>query len=226
MLQKLLQIILSKRSQIILLFQLMYGLIVLFLIWGTVVLVRTEEFPTLVMMSGNLFGKASLLLFILVTIPGIARRFRIAHPVITLIMSFRRYIGITVALFALAHASVVYFIPTFVFSGFPTFPLLPFMFAGSLGLSSLLLLMITSNDRAVAMMGKNWKRLHRLVYVIFWFIFAHVALQGEMGQAILIGGAGLLEIASFVFSWVVTKPAVPTPPASVVPSPQSPERNV
>lgn len=53
----------------------------------------------------------------------------------------------------------------------------PWLLAGWVALSILLALAATSTDAAVRRMRRNWKRLHRLVYVGAALMFAHWALS-------------------------------------------------
>jgi len=65
-------------------------------------------------------------------------------------------------------------------------------------------LFITSNNWATRKLKSNWKRLHRLTYIIGWLIFGHVLLGGLKSeseislQAIIIGVVMVLEVASLI----------------------------
>lgn len=52
----------------------------------------------------------------------------------------------------------------------------PFMLIGFCALTILTLMAFTSNQRTMKWPGKNWKRLHRLVYVVGILVLIHVVL--------------------------------------------------
>ena len=56
------------------------------------------------------------------------------------------------------------------------------LISGFLALLLTLFLLVTSNDWAVKKMGKWWKRLHRLVYVIFVLVVVHVIALKIIGR--------------------------------------------
>jgi sulfoxide reductase heme-binding subunit YedZ len=72
----------------------------------------------------------------------------------------------------------------------------PFIIVGSLAGFLLLLLAITSFKFWMKLLGKNWKRLHKLVYLIGALVILHYAwavkgsistLSGDIGRPILMG---------------------------------------
>jgi DMSO/TMAO reductase YedYZ heme-binding membrane subunit len=160
-------------------------------------------FAPVMSQSGARLGQIAVLLFCLTLFPGIFQRFRwntpLSLPVLSLLILFRRHLGILMFLTALVHQVFNSTVPNFIFfgspvppTGFPTFVVL--------GIISWLLLFpvwLTSNDISQRMLGKKWKMLQRLTYGAIWFIFAHVALQGEW-LAVLIALTALLEFGSWV----------------------------
>ena len=95
----------------------------------------------------------------------------------------RRLIGVSSFFFALIHLGFY-----FVYSGgFDTFFEdigKPFILLGIGAFSLLLVLAVTSNNRAVHKLGgKKWKRLHRLAYVAAFLILFHQALQEKAGRS-------------------------------------------
>ncbi len=141
----------------------------------------------------------SLIFYLITTIPGIARRFRIRNPLIQTIMIFRRYFGITMYLLVLIHFWFIRGIelifiqnklllnqPLFEISGLIAYILLFFMF-------------VTANDFSVGKLRKWWQRVQNLTYIIVWFIFMHLALQRISIWSIMAGIGAILQISSHIF---------------------------
>lgn len=153
----------------------------------------------LFLLIGNVMGKASLLAFFVTTLPGILGRFRLKSSLITLGMMFRRQTGISVFIFLLTHSLFVFFIPWIAFN------LNPFSFInGSIvfGLVSLFIflpLFLSSNQWSQKVLGRNWKRLHRLVYTAYWTLFLHLGLREFGFLTVLTGGLAVLEVASLYY---------------------------
>lgn len=64
---------------------------------------------------------------------------------------------------------------------------MPFYYMlGLAGMTLLTLLAVTSNRRAMQWLGKNWKRLHRLVYLSAVSVTAHSLLATMMSKKVLI----------------------------------------
>ncbi len=143
-------------------------------------------------------GKIAVILFILTLIPGMMRRFGITHKLLSLLMIFRRYIGIAMYVSALAHFGLVKVVP--ILSLKLPFRLAFFEFWGSLALFSLFFLFITSNDFSTAKLGVWWHRTHKLIYLSMWFILLHVGLQRISLWTVLMGATVLLMMASFLVS--------------------------
>jgi methionine sulfoxide reductase heme-binding subunit len=51
-----------------------------------------------------------------------------------------------------------------------------FIIVGAIALSILLVLTITSNRFAISILGSNWKKLHRLVYILSPLVILHFAM--------------------------------------------------
>lgn len=213
MFQKLLLFVAPNRSKIIHGFQFLYILWILFVAFAAWQFFSEGEYLSTVMQASILAGQAALILFIIVTLPGILGRFGVKHPLITIGIMFRRHLGISTFLLAMLHALTVHFLPRLAYNS-SIFAFTQFTLFGLAALTCLTLLAFTSNDQSVKLLGKNWKRLHKLVYVIFWLIFLHVALQRSTNLTLLIGGAGILEVVSLLYDWVRKRsaPPVTTPP--------------
>jgi sulfoxide reductase heme-binding subunit YedZ len=66
------------------------------------------------------------------------------------------------------------------------FPMQPFVVLGILGLLILAALAVTSNRWAMRRMRKNWKRLHRLVYLAGNLVIFHAILATTMSKKIAV----------------------------------------
>jgi methionine sulfoxide reductase heme-binding subunit len=90
-------------------------------------------------------------------------------------LPLRKELGILMGTLALVHG-FSYLIPygetmqLFV-SGQPTF-----LFFGIIAMWLSIPLTLTSSSWAMRKFGKNWKRLHRMVYIIALFVILHIAL--------------------------------------------------
>lgn len=57
----------------------------------------------------------------------------------------------------------------------------PFLAVGMIAFVLLVPLALTANDYAMRMLGKNWRRLHRTVYLIAPFAIIHYWMQAKVG---------------------------------------------
>jgi rubredoxin/DMSO/TMAO reductase YedYZ heme-binding membrane subunit len=114
------------------------------------------------------------MLWILLWIPIFARVFGIS--LFTTILPLRKQLGILMGTLAVVHG-FSYLIPygetmqLFTSGGQPTF-----LFFGLIAMWLSMPLTLTSSSWAMRRLGKNWKRLHRTVYVIALFVILHIAL--------------------------------------------------
>ncbi len=203
------------RNQIVKAFQVSYVLILAILIIGTPTIVSFGEQYALYYALGRQAGQAALVVFILTTIPGIARRFRIKHKLIAILMIFRRYIGILMYALAFAHYWTMTGAATFIRGDIPqTIP--AFLFFGLGALTFTTPMFFTSNDLSVGKLGAWWHRIHKLTYIIVWLIFFHVALQRVSIWTLLIGAAAVAQVSSHAYSRFVKRSSQGTssPPLS------------
>lgn len=154
---------------------------------------------------GKSFGTIALLLFVITLIPSIIQRFGLAKQfslIIKLILPVRRQIGILMFVSAFTHYLAMKVIPVIQFKSPPSLPI--YQAFGLVALIFSFALFITSNSWATRKLKSNWKRLHRLTYVIGWLIFGHVLLGGLKSeseisiQALAIGVVMLVEVASLI----------------------------
>jgi len=147
------------------------------------------------------FGRAALLVILVVITPGILGRFNIQIKISRVITLYRRRLGILVFMLAFTHAHLIS-LPKL--AGIEPFVIPPPLFQ-SFGLSALLILSImflTSNNFSVRRLGKWWKYVHRLVYIALLLILLHTSLQRVSIWSILAVVFFVLEIISLVFAYI------------------------
>lgn len=210
MFTQLFTIAIKNRSKIIFVFKLWYlFLVTLFFIGAWSIYNTDDNFIFFYNLARNL-GQTALLVYVLTTIPGITKRFKIQHRLIQLIMLFRRYFGITVFLLAFTHFMWLRGI-SLLQKGIFSSQLATFELMGASALFLLFWMFLTSNDQSTKFLGPWWKRLHRVTYIIVWFIFLHVALQSKAPWMWIIGIDAVAQVASHIYNFLQQKPK-PEPP--------------
>lgn len=130
-------------------------------------------------LAGAWMGKLAIYTFWLIAIGGILQRLQMQgfwQKVRTIIIPNRRELGILMFLLSLSHFfwSKGFKVLLGITQSLPLFQVF--------GLLALLLatpLFLTSNNYSVRKLGKNWKKLHRLVYPIMFLLILHTAMQGR-----------------------------------------------
>jgi sulfoxide reductase heme-binding subunit YedZ len=151
----------------------------------------------------NWFGSIALIIFCITLTPGIIKRFRLGNvfkKTQLYLMFGRRQLGLLTFVYALIHYIWHQIYPLYEFGVLPAIE--PFRAVGFVAITIFTILAITSNNYSVKLLKKNWQRLHRLVYLAAWLLFFHVALVGNLWQAILIGIFIVLEIISYIFVYM------------------------
>lgn len=147
---------------------------------------------------GKKFGVIALYWYSLSLLPGMISRYRVAPLFGSMLMLFRRHFGIMMFLSAVVHYSLTTVFPIIIYGNAPFFDLPRTL--GFLAFFIAMLLWITSNNFSEKKLGKWWKRIHRLTYVILLLIFGHVVLflsDEALPAAVLIG----LEMGSWFVFW-------------------------
>lgn len=180
-------------------------LVVFALLVASVVIADPRGSSWLLSQIGPTLGTFAMILFAVTLIPGILQRSRlfpkVFAPISSSIILLRRHLGILMFLAAWIHMAFTTTIPSYLSTGSPIpAGLRAFEFAGFVGWIVLLPVWLTSNDVSMRFLGRKWKLLQRLTYVSMWFIFMHVALQGE-GSAVFIGALAALEL----WSWIIVR---------------------
>ncbi len=96
------------------------------------------------------------------------------------ILSLRRSLGIAMGMFALTHGIGSYFYSLLGTWSFIIDPKMAY-FYGFIAVIFSTLLLITSNNISVNLLGPKWKWLHRCVYIIFYMVCMHVAFLSHRG---------------------------------------------
>jgi DMSO/TMAO reductase YedYZ heme-binding membrane subunit len=156
---------------------------------------RNFSFGQMYDISGKL-GVLATVLFLLTILPGIVQRLKLTALTnfVNPLRFSRRTLGVAMFFAALVHyqfAIVFKIIKT----GKTPEPQTFFIF-GLLALFLSLWLALTSNTFAKQKMGKWWKRLHSLTYLIVWLIFAHTILYEVSALSILVGIFAIVELYS------------------------------
>jgi sulfoxide reductase heme-binding subunit YedZ len=196
------QFVVKHKKTIITIFHIyyfIYSLLLIFVVYSIAAQLPTANF---FFQNATLFGKLALLFFCITITSGILRRFGIAMKLSSSILLIRRYLGITTYLFALTHYLILRGIPYV--TGMLTFTLsVPlFELMGVSAFTCLSFLFLTSNDFSVRKLGKWWSKLHKLVYIIVWLIFFHVAFQKIDLYSMIIGIYAVLEVTSHLYNFL------------------------
>lgn len=161
--------------------------------------------PVVYFLSSKL-GVVALVLYIATLLPGLLTRLQ-WWPEITLLMSsilmpFRRQLGVMMFIVAYMHMSFAATLPQLVMFDFDASKIIfsTYEWMGIFAWWSLFPLWLTSNDLSVRFLGKWWKRIHRFTYVSLFLIFLHVALQ-YTNWLYVVAGVGVLECVSWVRVW-------------------------
>ncbi|MDH5533586.1 MAG: ferric reductase-like transmembrane domain-containing protein [Candidatus Pacebacteria bacterium] len=196
---KQLYLLLSKnQKKIKLLFLLSYiSIIIMYVmsIWGY------ERFDLIKNISGELgekFGQITIVLLTATLIPGMLKRFGILKRLSSILILFRRQLGVLSFFTAIAHMGFNFSIP-YIASGTNFIPdLLKNYLTGFAAITIFFLLWVTSNDFSMKFMGKWWKYLQRLSYLAILLLILHTLDAGSKFSLVL-GGVLSLEVLSWIY---------------------------
>ena len=193
-----------KSPQIIPLFKYLYFAIIIYLIFGTNSYISKGAVDQFFYTIGVFFGRTALTLLGIVVLPGILGRFDVQIKVTRIITLFRRQLGILVFVLAFSHYQLVRGIS--IYTGqIPLFPRPIFEIMGTSALFLLFFMFLTSNNFSQKKLGKNWKRLHRVVYLILWLLVLHTGLQRISIWSLFIFTFAILELASLIYNYLKKK---------------------
>ncbi|MFB2552178.1 protein-methionine-sulfoxide reductase heme-binding subunit MsrQ [Ensifer soli] len=121
---------------------------------------------------------------------------------------YRRALGLLAFWYVLMHLAAYLLLDQYLNVGTILVDILqrPFITIGMAGFLMLLPLAITSNNRSIRRLGRNWVRLHRLIYAIAIAGVVHFALSVKV-----IGAEQLVYIALVILllGYRLTKPYLP-----------------
>lgn len=127
-----------------------------------------------------------------------------------LVMSYRRELGVASAWFVLVH-----FLGLAQGAGILSLQGVAFMFtggngfltAGAIAAAGMTVLAFTSNDIALRLLGRNWKRLHRIAYPVLLIALLHASMAGGApAKALVIFGFYLLLKFAAARGWHLSVP--------------------
>jgi methionine sulfoxide reductase heme-binding subunit len=84
-----------------------------------------------------------------------------------------------------------------------------FIIVGAIALTILLVLTITSNRYAISILGSNWKKLHRLVYILSPLVILHFAMVMK-GNILTLQGNYTLPMIYLVIVIILLMARIPT----------------
>ena len=123
------------------------------------------------LLTGNLYLKPVSVLF--------------RNKLFTFISTYRREMGIASFWFYLFHSSGLYLLNNLSLSSFSNTS--SYLFWALPAAIGMWLLGVTSNDISVKRLGRNWKRLHRIAYFVFFFALIHSSLaEREVGKIFIL----------------------------------------
>lgn len=152
---------------------------------------------------GKWAATTSIISFWLSLTPGIMKRLGVNKPPIvlfsrTILMLFRREIGVNMYVFASIHFGWSRILPVLAVGG-SLLDVSPFEIMGFLSFALLTPLFLTSNDYSQKkLFKKSWPTLHKLARIIIWTLFIHIALNEAGIKAFITFIIAILVITSLI----------------------------
>ncbi len=189
----------KRRPKIVDLFKYLYLTIAIFWVFAAYVNLSHGTLEGFIYKAGVSSGKIALLLLGIVVLPGILGRFKVEIKLTRIITLFRRQLGIVAFLVAFTHFTIVRGLQYL--SGYNPLkaPFELFVVMGTGALFLLFLMFLTSNDTSKKRLGKWWKNLHRLIYLVLWLLVLHTGLQRISVWSVYIFIFASLEIVSWTY---------------------------
>ena len=189
----------KNKSSFLLVTNIIYLLLIGIIIGTTYSIYNNQEFYNSFAINRAWFGRISLLVLLIVITPGILGRFNIQIRISRILTLYRRRLGILVFLLGFTHYHIIS-LPKLVGTEPNVLP--PFQIFGLTALVILFVMFLTSNNFSQRRLGKWWKRLHRLIYVVVLLILIHTLMQRVSIWSILAGIFFVLEISSLAYAYI------------------------
>lgn len=171
---------------------------------------------------GEKTATLSLIAFLVTLVPGIMKRFGwttgVLLPIRTLIMLFRKEIGISMYLLAFTHLFWSRVLPILSFGGDLT-SFQPFELFGMIAFMLATPMFLTSNSWTYKNHKKTWKMIHSVTYVIVWMLFFHIALRELDIKGIAVITMAAVEWSSLIYANFLK------PQSQIVPEKSEPLQN-
>lgn len=187
-------------SRIHKIFLAVYAMLAGVLAVGSAAIVKEAQSAVVFYEIGVWAGRAAVILLAIVLLPGIFARFGVRAGATRLVVVYRRQLGIVTFILSFTHGMLVRIVARIGLGRYPLERAPVFELFGTLAISLLFFLFVTSNNGSVRRLGPWWKRLHRLVYVIVWLVLFHTVLQRVSIWSVTIGVVAILELASLLWS--------------------------
>ena len=188
----------NQKKNIIFVFKLFYFSIAVLISIGYFMTLKNVQ-PLLLYKIGLLSGQTASVVFVITITPGIMQRFNLNWQIRSLLVLFRRYLGIAVYVLGFLHFSYIRLFPIIANHIKVNLLLTTFEVFGLISLFLLTFLFFTSNDYSTRWLGPWWKRIHRMIYIVAWLLFLHTALQRVSVYSIALGIAAIFELLSLVY---------------------------
>ena len=188
-----------NKPAVLLITNVLYLLLIGIIVATTYSIYNDQEFYNIFAENRAWFGRAALLVLLIVITPGILGRFNIQIKITRVITLYRRRLGILVFMLAFTHYHIIS-LPKLVGTEPNVLPL--FQIFGLTALVILFVMFLTSNNFSQRRLGKWWKRLHRLIYVVVLLILIHTLMQRVSIWSILAGIFFVLEVSSLAYAYI------------------------
>jgi sulfoxide reductase heme-binding subunit YedZ len=130
-------------------------------------------------------------------LPGIFRRMRLKFKLVSILMIYRRYIGIAMFCTIVYHYSILRGVHILASGKIEAVALAEVFGMGAFFI--FLFMAVTSNDASVKKLGIWWSKIHSLTHLALWLVFFHVASQGFSMTTVFLGILGIIQIFSFIY---------------------------
>lgn len=143
-------------------------------------------------------------LLLITVLPGVFVRMGIMHPLLRLVIAWRRTLGIAMYFFVLVH--LLFLLDELPwFSGGIITSLDVLTATGLFAMIVLLPALLTSNTGSIRFFRKHWKTLQRTTYISIPLIAYHLYESGETLPAVAYAATSALIIFSYFFSYYKQK---------------------